>query len=716
MENKVHADQLDKLQKIGAELNQISRLDDLCWALAEWVEEVTGLDDCLIYVKEGTILTQMASIGAKQEAGKKVFRRIGLPLGTGIVGAAALLEEPIYIPDVSKDDRYIHDEYPGASEYATPMMHRGEVLGVIDCEHDQIDGISEPQRHLLRTLSMLAAPHLATLMQRSEATRLDLSEVIADLAHLPMTIGGNLRNIYANITERASYTLRAPRANIWLMNEAEDTLVCIDHFELATKTHSDGARLPRPKYPAYFEALNESRIVIVNNAHTDPRTVEFTPDYLPAYDVHSMLDAPIREDGKIVGVVCVEQTGAPRTWTNDEASFVATLSDLATIALISDRKYTAENALIYAQKNESLGRLAGGIAHDFNNLLTVISGAIETLQLRVEMDDDSLRLANLILDASGRASRLTRNLIAFGGNQAMEMNAVSARALCTSIQTLVTDVIREDIDLNFELVTPDMTVMADLSQLEQVLLNLILNAVDALPDGGKISVIFEQNDQGAFGMTVQDNGTGMAPEIRERIFDPFFTTKGERGSGLGLSVCQGIIRQHRGSLTCTSTPGNGSQFVVTLPVHDSDNVSTAPTDALTPVHTGSGKSRILLIEDEGGVRDVVTQMLRSLGHEPVLADNAHDALEKLKTETFDLLLSDVVMPDLRGPELYRLAREVHPHLPALFISGYTDDILAEIPMHQENVGYLAKPFTLKELESTLNRILAPSARDQRSAG
>ncbi|MEM7098204.1 MAG: GAF domain-containing protein [Pseudomonadota bacterium] len=329
------------LHEITERLEQIDRIEDLCWALTDWVGELCGLDDCVVYLRVGNILTQMSALGEKRVTpdSREIVDRIGLPVGSGIVGAAAANERPIYVPDIRNDERYIADVYPGASEYAVPLIFRGELLGVLDCECREIDGFSDSQRQLLRTLAVLAQPHVAELLRKPNYQTLNYSDVIGDLAHNTVGKSGDLNTIFANITERATRTLRVSRSNIWLFDEAKpNLLVCADQYEAQTSSHTRGQTIQAEEVPAYVQALREERVILAIDARTDPRTREFTDSYLTPNGIHSMLDAPIRLDSNVVGVLCLEQMHNQRDWTEEEANFVGTLADFATIALASHKK------------------------------------------------------------------------------------------------------------------------------------------------------------------------------------------------------------------------------------------------------------------------------------------------------------------------------------------------------------------------------------------
>lgn len=697
----LNASELDRLQEINAHFGSITDQQSLCHAIVDGIAELTDLDDCVVYTRLGNVLTQMAALGVKSGEDGSIVERIGLPIGVGIVGSVALTREPVYVPDVSADPRYIEDQYTGASEFAVPIVHRGEIIGVLDSENSNIDGFSEKDRQIMTSLAVLAAPHIGALLPNVEGHSADYGEVIADLANLPQS---NLRTFYANITERAARTLRSTRANIWLFNDERTAIQCVDHYDLRSQNHEDGFVLERASYPNYFAALQDERVILANDATTDARTIEFAAAYLKDNDIQAMLDAPIRQEGEVVGVLCIENTGTTRVWTNEEASFVATLADFITIALISDKKALVESALIQSQKMESLGRLAGGIAHDFNNLMTVISGAAETLQIKVtEPDQSTERLLSLILDARDRAARLTRNLLAYGGNQHLNLEACSTLALAENIRQLTENLVREEIELSFTTPEEDHWVRGDLTQLEQVLLNLILNGVDAISERGRIDVSFSREGNESV-MRISDDGSGMDDEVRQRIFDPFFTTKGDLGTGLGLSVCQGIVSQHQGTLTCESQLGVGTTFEIRLSLVSSPDSAEEIAETPSPLET-LPDSRILLVEDEPGVRDVVKQMLDALGFDPIVAEDARHALEILRNEDVQLMISDVVMPDMRGPDLYQTALEIRPDLTALFISGYTEDVIREVPTANSKTGYLSKPFTLDQLSQAFNQLL-----------
>jgi two-component system cell cycle sensor histidine kinase/response regulator CckA len=376
---------------------------------------------------------------------------------------------------------------------------------------------------------------------------------------------------------------------------------------------------------------------------------------------------------------------------------------------LSERRQLEEQ-LQQAQKMEAVGRLAGGIAHDFNNFLAVINGYTRMILDRLESDSPLARDLETIERAGRRAAGLTRQLLAFSRRQFLEPRILSLNETLTNIRDMLARLIGEDIELVTEL-EPDLAcVQADPGQIEQVIVNLAVNARDAMPEGGRL-VIRSQNlvwDQAVFGdqvrvdpgeyvqLSVIDTGVGMDEEIRLRLFEPFFTTKEKgKGTGLGLSTVYGIIRQSEGHITVESAPGQGSVFRILLPARP-DQAPTMPR-ATRPQLDAAGTETILLVEDEDLVRDYARRALELFGYRVLEAAGGDEALEVFEREggAIDLLLTDVVMPRLGGPDLARGLRLKNPDLKVVFMSGY--DSRASRNLRQLGAAFIAKPFSPQEL-------------------
>jgi len=380
-----------------------------------------------------------------------------------------------------------------------------------------------------------------------------------------------------------------------------------------------------------------------------------------------------------------------------------------------------ETQLRQAVKMEAIGRLAGGIAHDFNNMLTAILGNVQLLSMRMDEGDDNQRLLGEIRVAARRSADLTRQLLAFSRKQAMEPEALHLNAVIERIEPVLQRMIGEDISVLTNL-DPDLgLIMADPSQIDQVLMNLVVNARDAMPDGGLLTietanVVLDESyaathtdvQPGRYVMfSVSDTGIGMDSETQERIFEPFFTTKPEdRGTGLGLATVYGIVSQSGGHIYVYSEPGEGTVFKVYLPLLEEG--TAAELDEQTGAGDLSGRETILLVEDEVIVRDLIATVLRHHGHVVLTASDAAEALEIADNYSgrIDIMVTDIVMPGDSGPELAEAMGELRPEMPVLFISGYAENALVQRGVVREEVHYLQKPFDPEKLLRKIRTVLS----------
>ena len=372
-----------------------------------------------------------------------------------------------------------------------------------------------------------------------------------------------------------------------------------------------------------------------------------------------------------------------------------------------------EEQFRHSQKMEAVGRLAGGVAHDFNNLLTVISGYSELALQRVadgeSRPEDVREDLDEIKNAAARATALTQQLLAFSRQQVVRPGRLDLNEIVTEIEKMLDRLIGEDVALVLNLGATAGTVEADAGQLEQVIFNLAVNARDAMPGGGTLTIEtaaieLEASLDSEHGriepgryvrLAVTDDGTGMDAETQDRVFEPFFTTKEVgKGTGLGLSTVYGILEQSGGHVRIRTSPGSGTSFEIYLPECTSEETLEAAPAGGGPI---GGSETILLVEDEASVRDLTRRMLERSGYRVLSAANGIDALQLCTTHVghIDLLVTDVVMPQMRGVEVARRATGIRPGLRVLFMSGYTDNSIGvDIA---ESVSFLQKPFTLAEL-------------------
>ncbi len=388
------------------------------------------------------------------------------------------------------------------------------------------------------------------------------------------------------------------------------------------------------------------------------------------------------------------------------------------------RQRQLERQLTQAQKMEAVGRLAGGVAHDFNNLLSVIVSYTDFVQRALPEDDSKREDLSEVLAAANRAASLTRQLLAFSRQRVVHHQVLQLNDIVANLERMLRRVIGEHIELCTALSHSLAPIRADLGQMEQVLLNLTVNARDAMPAGGKLTfetanIIIEQEDSAAFErvppghyvmLAIKDTGTGMTEDVKKRIFEPFFTTKdvGE-GTGLGLATVYGIVQQSGGHVDVESEVGQGSCFRIYLPSADSANATVTPRHSSSPPPKGTAGATILLVEDDDSVRMVSSRILRARGHTVLEAKRPSEALVQCELGTeVDLLLTDIVLPEMSGVELAQQIAKARPSLRVLFMSGYPGGALASEEHFEAKTAYIQKPFSPYSLAERIRELLESS--------
>jgi signal transduction histidine kinase/ActR/RegA family two-component response regulator len=371
----------------------------------------------------------------------------------------------------------------------------------------------------------------------------------------------------------------------------------------------------------------------------------------------------------------------------------------------------AQAALAQAQKMEAIGQLTGGIAHDFNNLLTVIGGNLEMVQRRVT-DDRTAVMTQSALHAADRAGKLTRQLLAFSRSQRLTLRPVDLNALIAETLDLVARTIGPQYAIEVHAAPEPIWAMADANQVELAILNLAINARDAMPGGGalRISSAIEAASDPSLSpgdyavVRVADTGAGIPPDVLPRVIEPFFTTKAiGKGTGLGLSQVYGIARQSDGTVRIESTVGEGTTVEIWLPVAP-EALRTARPQVEAPAERDGDLRRVLVIEDDAGVRDFVVECLQTLGYRVEAAVNGEEGLERLRAASWELAIVDFAMPGMNGAEVVAEARKFAPDLPIILATGHADMQAVDRVMKPEQV--LLKPFQIRELEAAIQTALA----------
>ncbi len=427
-----------------------------------------------------------------------------------------------------------------------------------------------------------------------------------------------------------------------------------------------------------------------------------------------------RKNGELIWVSM--NTRMRRSADGTEEYLEGYMQDITAQKQAEEENARLEKQLIQSQKMEAIGRLAGGIAHDFNNLLTAIMGNAEIAAKAAGEGSGIGDNINDILVTSRRAAELTRQLLAFSRKQVIKHVIIDINTFLARVERMLRRIIGENIKLNIHREHDLANVKADYSQIEQLIVNLVVNARDAMPNGGTITIVpsnqvitdaLSVKDETILPglyvrIDVSDTGVGMDNEIMEKIFEPFFSTKEEMGTGLGLATVYGIVRQNEGYIAVESEKGKGSTFSVFLP----RNTDASRKDDMEPVDiTVQGPvtcgETILIVEDEDSVRKLLVRNLSDEGYRVLEASNSRNALAicSRRQQPIDLILSDVILPDLDGPKLIEKVRLIRPGIRVLYMSGYTEHKTIDIEVLKENVYFIPKPFLPSELKKKIREVL-----------
>lgn len=496
-------------------------------------------------------------------------------------------------------------------------------------------------------------------------------------------------------------------------------------------------------YGSYIEDLKEGRTVVFADARLDPRTAE-NAEALVAISAQAVVNMPVSEDGDLVALLYLNNATA-RPWTHDEMALIREVAyrtrhavernrserELRALAQSLEeqvRERTAalmksEAALRQAQKMEAVGQLTGGLAHDFNNLLAAVSGSLELLKRRIGEDSSAQRYIDMGQTATKRAAALTHRLLAFSRQQTLEPKVLNVNQLIGGFEDLIRRTIGPQISLEVILGIGVWAVRADPGQLENALLNLCINARDAMPDGGRLVVESSnrfldertasdlQMSPGQYiSICVSDNGTGMSADTVARAFDPFFTTKPiGLGTGLGLSMVYGFARQSGGQARIYSELGSGTTLCIYLPKFEGevDLDRHAPTALPLDALAGNTGEQILVVDDESAVRLLMTELLVDMGYEVLQAADGPSAIEVLQsTPQIRLLVTDVCLPGMNGRHLADAARVIKPNLNVIFVTGYAENAVLSHGLLPTGMHVLTKPFDLAAFGQRVQTLLS----------
>ena len=465
-----------------------------------------------------------------------------------------------------------------------------------------------------------------------------------------------------------------------------------------------------------FEALTglKGKEIAGKSAHEVIPFIE--PSWIEIYGKVALSGEPVRFENYSQDL---GKTFEVYAYSPEPGKFATVFVDISDRMRAEAEKGKFVEQLHRVQKVESIGRLAGGVAHELNNQLTPILGYSEMLINDLEPGDARRNLAEEILKSGSRARDLVRHLLAFGRRQIFEYRAMNLNKLLTGLEMILLKTIREDIIIEI-IQSPDLPeVILDTGQIEQVIMNLSVNAQDAMPEGGRLTIATALVDldedytasrqdvqPGAYvKLAVSDTGRGMDPETLRHIFEPFFTTKEVLGTGLGLAAVYGIVKQHGGDVTASSEPGKGTTLTVFLPVPAGGHAEMKTSSRTASLLAGS--ETILLVEDNEQVLNLAHSILNRQGYKVLLAEKGPEAIKILESynDPVHLLLTDVVMPEMNGRELFVKISAKRPGLKVLYMSGYADNLIAQLGVMDEDLAFIQKPFSINTLLAKVREVL-----------
>jgi signal transduction histidine kinase/ActR/RegA family two-component response regulator len=703
------------------------------------VDSVRGLFDAVAAVlyRWDTELKDLTALSLSGDWGP-VLDHVVFPAGTGLTAVAVGQRRTASTADVLTDAAVtlapnVRERFAGSSaraQLAVPLIMRDRIIGALAIGRPAGATFDEADVTLAQAFGDQAAVALQNAgLFEEQAALLDNARARRARLQALLDVGREVSRLQppTSLLERIATTCGR------LLQTDSVGIRLVEGDELVVAFASGGARevmsTPRLKIGESLSGLvaASGQTLVLGDAAADPRLIAPHRAAMERLGYRALVAVPIKAGDRIAGVLSV-QTRRRLGFSEEDIEVVTAFADQVGVALHNNRLYEelqhayreltqTQDQLLQSQKMEAIGRLAGGIAHDFNNLLTVIAG--QTYMLRNQTAAGPVREGVERIEATAeRAAELIRQLLAFSRKQVLQPGVLRLNAIVESMAPMLTRVIGEDVELSARLAPRLGHVKADPTQIEQVIMNLAVNARDAMPGGGQLiletaNVVVDASHglphpdmtPGAYVMlAVSDTGIGMDAETRRRLFEPFYTTKEPgKGTGLGLSTVYGIVKQSGGHIGVSSEPGRGATFKIYLPVaSESADVPVAVMSDDVP----RGTETILLVEDERDVRVLVRQVLQERGYRVVEAPGAREALQVATDGTpIDLLLTDIIMPQMTGRVLADLLTARRPTLPVLFISGYADDAVIEPGVLQAGRAYLQKPFTPAQLARVVRRVL-----------
>ncbi len=620
-----------------------------------------------------------------------------------------------------------------------PLLYGEQPIGMIALDKQQPGFFTRDHVFLAQAFAAQAAIAIENARLYAEAQRRNRELALLNRVIAATATGETLKPILEVVCRELGLAFEVPQVTAALFNPEKTKVVIVAEYRTPGRPSLLDTHIPVANCPASQHLLT----------HKAPMIQEIQADAPPAAPweswqkrgTASLLVLPLVVDGELVGSLSMEAV-TPRAFSSDEVNLAwrvaEQMSGVLARARLREERRQLEEQFHQAQKMEAVGRLAGGVAHDFNNLMTVINLSSRLLERKLRPEDPLWDNVQRIKEAGQRAADLTRQLLAFSRREILKPQVVDLKDLIGNLSKMLKRLIGEDIELEVRLANGLWPVRVDPTQIEQVVVNLAVNARDAMPGGGRLTIetanvvldaAYAAHHLGVKPgdyvlLTLSDTGVGMDDEVKAHLFEPFFTTKERgKGTGLGLATVFGIVKQNLGHISVHSEVGKGTDFQIYLPRAEAMAQAGAEAEVegstLPPTPPSASPSTILLVEDEAQVQEITRQVLMAQGYQVLTARDGAEALQVAQDHQgpIHLLLTDVVMPRLGGRELANRLRPGRPEMQVLFTSGYTDDTILHHGALDKGVHFLSKPFDLEALIGKVHEVLRaptrPSARAEK---
>jgi GAF domain-containing protein len=613
-----------------------------------------------------------------------------------------------------------------------PLLFGDRLIGMISLDKREPGFYTEEHARLALAFAAQAAVAIENARLFDETQRRNRELTLLNGVIAASVTGQSIEPMLETVCRELALAFAVPHSAASLFDEEKTQAIVVAEYRSPGpgrrldpgRPSAQGEIIPVVHSPALQHLLMQKISLVIDDSQTEPRQVSVR-DSLRRLGFVSQLLVPLIVNGEVLGTLSVDATEC-RPFSIEEVNLAYRVAEQVSGALARDRledqRRQLEEQFLQAQKLEAVGRLAGGIAHDFSNLLTVIQLSTRLLERKLRADNPLWEHVQHIQDACQRASTLTRQLLAFSRREIVEPHLLDLNKVVADLDKLLRRILGEDVELVTSLAKDLWSIKIDPSQMEQVILNLAVNARDAMPAGGSLTietanVVLDRAyvarhldvEPGEYVMlAVSDTGLGMDDEVKAHLFEPFFTTKEKgKGTGLGLPTVHGIAKQNHGQIWVYSEPGQGTTFKIYLPhVTEGSHTPTqpAPQRGLPPARAGE---TLLLVEDEAQVRELTTAILAAQGYVVLAAKDGVEALQIAQNHEgpIHLLLTDVVMPRLGGRALADELWSSRPEMRVLYTSGHADDAILHHGVLTKDAAFLSKPFELEVLAWKVRDVL-----------